>query len=294
MAPPSPRRPGFSRRAQYGLFAGYVVAVLGVLLGLLLIVTSRVDPAGNLAIQGFLADIFSPVSSAGRSVVRGSQSAFEGTSAYFNAASKNRAMAAELAAARTRLIRADQEALENARLKRLLGIIEAEGTARPVAGHLISSTGASSRRYATFGAGAAAGVRNGQPVRGPLGLVGRIIQTGQAVSRVLLITDAENIVPVKRVRDGLPGLAIGTGSDALEIRPLMAGNDPFRPGDIFVTSGTGGIYAPGIPVALAVRHDRDKTIARPIEDPARLDFAIVESVFMPEPPPAPADLPQKN
>ncbi len=292
MAPPSPRRPGFSRRAQYGLFAGYVLAVLGALLGVLLIVTSRLDPAGHSAIQGVLADVTSPISKAGRSFVRMGQSAFENSSAYFHAAAKNAAMSAELKAARTALIKGQADAQENARLKRLLGIATASKTL-VVAAPLISSTGSSSRRYATLGAGAGAGVQIGQPVRGPLGLVGRVIQTGRGVSRIVLITDAENIVPVKRVKDGIPGLALGNGTGALEVRPLSAGNDPFRRGDIFVTSGTGGIYAPGIPVAIVVQHGRDKTLARPIEDPAALDFAIVEPVFMPEAPPAPSDIPQK-
>jgi rod shape-determining protein MreC len=69
MAPPSPRRPGFSKRAQLGLFAGYVVAVTGGLLGLLLVVTAQVDPAGNAGIQTVLSDIFSPISRTGRAVV---------------------------------------------------------------------------------------------------------------------------------------------------------------------------------------------------------------------------------
>ena len=289
MAPPSPRRPGFSRRAQYSLFTGYVFAVLGGLFGLLLIVTARLDPAGHSIIQGYIADIFSPVSIAGRSVVRGGQSAVEEVSSYVNAASKNRAMSEELKNARARLIKGQEDAIENARLKRLLDFVQ-HSNSKGVASHIVSSTGSSSRRYATFGAGASDGVRNGQPVRGPEGLIGRVIQTGQIVSRILLITDAENVVPVKRVSDGVPALAIGNGSGALELRSLVGG-DPFRIGDVFVTSGTGGIFEPGIPVAVAVRHGRDKTIARPLANPASLDFAVALPAFMPEPPPAPSDLP---
>lgn len=289
MAPPSPRRPGFSRRAQYSLFTGYVFAVLGGLFGLLLIVTARLDPAGHSIIQGYIADIFSPISMAGRSVVRGGQNAVEEVGSYVNAASKNREMSEELKQARTRLIKGQADALENARLKRLLDFVQ-HSSSKGVVSHIVSSTGASSRRYATFSAGASDGVSNGQPVRGPEGLIGRVVQTGQIVSRILLITDAENVVPVKRVTDGVPALAIGNGSGALELRSLVGG-DPFRIGDVFVTSGTGGIFEPGIPVAIAVRHGRDKTIARPLANPASLDFAVALPAFMPELPAAPSDLP---
>ncbi len=290
MAPPSPRRPGFSRRAQYGLFAGYVVAVGGALLALLLLVTAHFDPKGHSAIQGFLADLFSPISLAGRETLRSAESAGGEVGAYFRAASKNKAMAAELAAARRKLIQGQVDATENLRLKRLLGLVEQEKGPRIVS-QLVSSTGASSRRYATLGAGAAQGVDVGQPVIGPDGLVGRVVQTGRVTSRVLLITDSGSIVPVKRASDGVPALANGTGTGLLDLRPLSGTTTPFQRGDVFVTSGTGGVYRPGVPVAIALRNGREATAARPLADPAALDFAIVTPRYVPEPPPAPSDVP---
>ena len=82
---------------------------------------------------------------------------------------------------------------------------------------LVSSTGASSRRYATLSAGASDGVANGQPVVGPDGLVGRIVSVGRVSARVLLIVDGGNVTPVKRSTDGAPALAIGTGDVAHRI-----------------------------------------------------------------------------
>lgn len=288
MAPPSPRRPGFSRRAQLSLFAGYVVAIAGSLLAALFIVTAHVDPSGHSALRAAMADITSPVSS-GLGAVRDSIRAVGGdTAAYFDAASKNREMALELQAARRRLLESDANALENRRLKRLLAIADAQ-TPRPVAtARLVSSSPTSSRRYATIAAGALQGVAVGQPVRSADGLVGRIIQRGQFSSRVMLIIDSETIVPVKRLRDGLPALAIGLGDGRLELRALAAGSNPFKVGDVFVTSGTGGIYAPGIAVAVATRRTREATFGRPMADPDSLDFGIVEPVYLaPLPPPMP-------
>jgi rod shape-determining protein MreC len=287
VAPPSPRRPGFSRRAQYGLFAGYVTAIAGALAGLLLLVTARFDPAGHAALQGFIADIFSPVSSSARSVGATVSGGWQEIAAYFDAASKNRAMERELASARRELVEAKANALEVRRLKRLARLVERlpEGT---VSARLVSSTGGSSRRYATFAAGSTDGVVNGQPVRTSEGLVGRIVQVGFQSARVLLIIDGGNIVPVKRIPDGIPALAYGIGDGRLDIRPLASGaGNPFKAGDVFVTSGTGGIYKPGIPVALGVRAERDSTIARPLADPASFDFAVAEPEFVEASPPPP-------
>ena len=279
MAPPSPRRPGFSRRVQFSLFAGYVFAIVGALFALLLIVTARVDPAGHAALQSIATDITSPISSTLRAAVNTVKDLGGGTAAYFDAASKNRVMSQELKLARAKLIEGEANALENRRLKRLLAIVEQQKT-RPVTARIVSSSATSSRRYATLAAGAVNGVEVGQPVRAADGLVGRIVQRGQFASRVLLIIDSEIIVPVKRVSDGAPALAIGLGDGRIELRTLAAGTNPFKVGDVFVTSGTGGIYTPGIPVAIAVRRTRDATFGRPLANPASLDFAIIEPVYI--------------
>lgn len=280
MAPPNPRRPGFSRRAQYGLFASYVIAIAGMLVGLLLAITARFDPAGHAAIQGVFADISSPISGAARSAVGGVSAGVDGVSAYIEAGSKNTAMEAELRASRTKLIEAQALARENVRLKRLVQLnettVEKVATAR-----LIASTGASTRRYATFSAGTVQGVATGQPVRAPEGLVGRVVMASRVTARVLLITDGGNVVPVKRVGDGMPALATGRGDGALDIRALEAGSNPFKVGDIFVTSGAGGVYPPDVPVAVARASSRDLTIARPFADPNRLDFAIAMPPYVP-------------
>jgi len=292
MAPPSPRRPGFSRRVQFSLFAGYVFAIVGALFALLLIVTARVDPAGHAALQSIATDITSPISSTLRAAVNTVKGLGGGTAAYFDAASKNRAMSQDLKLARAKLIEGEANALENLRLKRLLAIVEQQKP-RPVTARIVSSSATSSRRYATLAAGAIHGVGVGQPVRAADGLVGRIVQRGQFASRVLLIIDSEIIVPVKRVRDGAPALAIGLGDGRIELRMLAAGTNPFKIGDVFVTSGTGGIYTPGIPVAIAVRRTRDATFGRPLANPSSLDFAIVEPVYIaPLPPIEPSETAQ--
>ena len=274
MASPSRARPGFSRRAQLGLFTGYVIGVIGMLLALLLALTARFDPAGHAAVQSLLADISSPIANAGRTLVVAVGSGYDGAAAYIDAGSKNRAMEAELRQTRAAIMQAKAIARENYRLKRLARLVDS-ATAAVVTTRLIASTGASARRYATLAAGASAGVENGQPVRTTEGLIGRVVAAGRVTARVLLITDGGTIVPVRRLSDGQPALATGRGDGGLDIRALQAGSNPFKVGDIFMTSGAGGIYPPDIPVALIKIALRDVAIARPLADPTRFDFAVV-------------------
>jgi rod shape-determining protein MreC len=120
------------------------------------------------------------------------------------------------------------------------------------------------------------------PVRSAEGLIGRIIDSGATASRVLLISDRSNIVPARLLRNGQPVISQGRGDGTVDLRPLEVGRNPFRPGDIVVTSGTGGLYPPLVPVARVIRLDDDGAIARPIADPASASFALVEQPYEPE------------
>ena len=291
MRAPVTRRSGFSRRSQYGLFFGYVLAVAGALLGLLMVITAHFDPDGNNALRGVVQDVTSPVSTAGHAIVRGSVGAWDAVSAYIDAGSRNRAMAHEVAADRTALIAGRNALFENGRLRALLKI-EPAGAMTVATGQLVASSGENSRRYALLNRGYSAGVMAGQPVRGPDGLVGQVIQTGLISSQVLMIIDSGAVVPARRMTDGMPAFTRGIGDGRLTMAAATPGANPFKIGDVFVTSGTGGIYPPGIPVCIVTALDHDAAVARPLADPARLDFAIVERPFI-TPPPAPPEIKAK-
>ena len=284
MAPPKHRRPGFSRRAQYGLFLGYVVAIAGTVAGTGLVLIAHLDPPGFAILRGAFLDLGASVSATSRAGVRAGAALVDGADAYYRAASQNHAMRRELEVARARLLAARTTEFENRRLRQLVRLV-AIAPQHIVTTRVIGSTVTSSRRLATIGAGSLAGVRLGQPVRSAEGLVGRVVEVGHFAARVMLLTDGGSVVPVRIVRNGAAALAAGRGDGAIDLRPLGAGANPFRRGDLVVSSGVGGIFPPDVPVAVVTRLANDGAVAWPIADPARLDFAIVENVFQP---PAPA------
>ncbi|MDQ8755281.1 rod shape-determining protein MreC [Sphingosinicella sp. LHD-64] len=280
MASPKNRRPGYSRKAQYGLFLGYVVAVAGIVVAVLLLIIAAIDPRGFSAIRGAALDATTPVSSGGRSVVRFFGGIGDTVSNYFRAGSQNARLQAELAETRRELIRSKAAESENQRLLRLLGLAR-QTTDEITQARIVGSSFQAPRRLATLSAGRSAGVANGMPVRAPEGLIGRVIETGRWASRVLLVTDGSSNVPVRLVRDGTPAIAVGRGDGTIELRTLEVGENPFRPGDILVTSGIGGVFPPDVPVARVNRLDGDTAIARPLADPSRTDFAIVQRAYQP-------------
>jgi rod shape-determining protein MreC len=280
MAPPSTRRPGFSRRAQYGLFLGYVIAVGGVLFAVLLLIIAAIDPRGFAALKGAALDATAPISAGGRNVVRFFTDTGDAIGDYFFAASQNARLRSELEQTRREMIDARAAKAENERLRAMLGLARRSDDRVAVA-RIVGSTFDSPRRLATLSAGSTSGIEVGQPVRSPEGLIGRVLETGRWAARVLLVTDGASNVPVRLLRDGTPALAVGRGDGLIDLRTLEVGTNPFRPGDILVTSGIGGIFPPDIPVARVTRIEGDAAVARPISDPARIDFALVLRPFQP-------------
>lgn len=283
MAAPRNRRPGFSRRAQYSLFLGYVIAASGALVAAILLALSTLDPPAFAALRASVGEVTTPVSSTLSGIGRWIGSIPGGVSGYIAVHDENAALRKQLAADRTLVMRARTLSYDNRRLLALLRV--RERIAEPVvAARLVGSSASSTRRYAVLNAGSWQGVQAGQPVRGPEGLVGRILETGPNSARVLLLTDPESIVPVRRTRDGLPALAAGRGDGLIDVKPIALASADFTRGDVFVTSGTGGIYPPGIPVARVLRRSADTGLARSFAQPDTLDYALVQRAFMPPPP----------
>jgi len=281
MAAPRSRRPGFSRKAQLQIFTGYLLAFTGAFAGILLLALSYVDPTAFAALRGVAAEATAPIGRGFAALRTGGQDVWRAVSGYIDAGAKNDALLREAEANRTKLIEARALKQENLQLRKLLGLIEEQGP--PVAtGRLISSSSSSTRRFATLGVGRMQGIAIGQPVRSPKGLIGRVLEAGPNTARILLLSDPENVVPVKRARDGTVAFTQGRGDGRVDIRLINVGLNPFKVGDVLVTSGNGGLYPPNVPVAIVERLTGDGAIGRLLSNPAATDFVIVQRIFKPE------------
>lgn len=93
------------------------------------------------------------------------------------------------------------------------------------------------------------GVYEGQPVINEKGIVGQVSHVGAHNSRVLLLTDITHAIPVQVVRNDIRVIVSGSGAlNQLELDNIPSNMD-IRHGDVLVTSGLGGVYPEGYPVA---------------------------------------------
>ena len=68
MAPPAGPRPGWSRRAQYGLFFSFIAAIAGLVIGLGLLGLSVASPKRFDGVRGVALDATAPATAAMRQV----------------------------------------------------------------------------------------------------------------------------------------------------------------------------------------------------------------------------------
>jgi rod shape-determining protein MreC len=286
MASPTLGRRSYARRAQYGAFVAYLVALTGVIAGLMAAIVWVVDPVGFGNLRVLANEAVAPV---GRVVNGGSgvaSNSGDWLGSWWRAGSQNADLKARLERANIQVRAAQGLQSENRELRALLGL--AQGDVRPVTtARLLSTSASSTRRYAILDAGHGDGVRTGQPVRSATGLIGRTLEVGPSVSRVLLITDSRNVVPARRARDGLAVLVNGRGDDLLDVRTLNTAGAELKVGDILIASGSGGLYQPRTPVARIVRLTTDGALARPLAVPESAVAVLVEpaSAVADEPPP---------
>jgi rod shape-determining protein MreC len=113
------------------------------------------------------------------------------------------------------------------------------------------------RHQLVLNKGASEDVYVGQPLIDADGLLGQVVAVSENSSRVLLITDATHSIPVQVNRNGVRAIAEGTGMlGKLEIHHVAATTD-IEEGDLLVTSGLGGRFPAGYPVAVVNRVERD-------------------------------------
>jgi rod shape-determining protein MreC len=157
---------------------------------------------------------------------------------------------------------------------------------------VIGSESALLRQRLVINKGARDGVHPNQAVVDGAGIMGQVMHVGPFSAEVILVTDAEHALPVQVVRNQLRTIAVGSGSGELLLK-FLAVNSDVQGGDLLVTSGLGGVFPAGVPVAriTGVRREANQLLALVRAEPlAHLQGAreVMLLDFDPHHPAAPA------
>lgn len=115
------------------------------------------------------------------------------------------------------------------------------------------------RHIVELNRGAKDSIKINQPIIDTSGVVGQIIEVNQISSQAILISDPQHIFSVQVNRNGIRGLAQGTGSSqVLNILNIPIEED-IKVGDLLISSGLDQRFPQGYPVAIVSNIEHDPT-----------------------------------
>src|SRR5579863_10045185 len=129
------------------------------------------------------------------------------------------------------------------------------------------------RQRVVINKGATDGVTDNQAVVDGSGVLGQVARVGPFSAEVILVTDPEHAIPVQVTRNNLHSIAVGNEGELL--LPYLASNADVQSGDLLITSGLGGVFPAGFPVARIIGVHRDnpqqpaQVRAQPLADVTR-------------------------
>ena len=159
--------------------------------------------------------------------------------------------------------------IENMRLRKLLDASERVND-RVLAAELLSVDLDPFSHQVVVNKGSRHEIYRGQPVLDAEGVYGQVVHPMPFTSQIMLITDPAHALPVQFNRNGIRTIAAGTGAmDMLELLHIPNNSD-VQVGDTLVTSGLGGVFPAGYPVAEVIQFEPvvsqpyAKVFARPL------------------------------
>ena len=142
--------------------------------------------------------------------------------------------------------------VENQDLKRLLNSVNTASQSF-ISAKVISNSAGSYIKTITINVGKKHGVSIGNAVTNNWGMIGRVVETGNQVSRVLLITDINSQIPVYFEKTKHNAILRGQNSDFLEVKYLKP-RVYLLDRDRLITSGDGGLLPRGLVVGEYIRN----------------------------------------
>ncbi|ASI95353.1 rod shape-determining protein MreC [Vibrio rotiferianus] len=257
---------------QFRLFFAVIVSAS------LMLADSRLDTFSS--VRYLLNSMVAPIQYAANLPRTMFDGAFERMNTRQTLLENSRSLKREVLRLKSELILLDQYKEENQRLRKLLGSSFVRDEKKVVTEVMAVDT-SPYRHQVVVDKGKIDGVYVGQPVINEKGIVGQVTFVAAHNARVLLLTDAKNAIPVQVIRNDIRVIASGNGEiDEIQLEHIPTSTD-IQVGDLLVTSGLGGIYPEGYPVAnvTVVDHDTRQEFAsikaEPVVEFDRLRYLLL-------------------
>lgn len=252
--------------------------LVGAAFGLMLL--GKVDTMLIERARTQLADALAPLLDAASEPV----ATVNGTLEDMRDLARMREVNAMLRAENERLLDWRREAIaleaQNAALRDLMRLAP-DAERHYVTARVVADQGSAFVRSVLVAVGKGAGVAKGQAALTGSGLAGRVVEVGDKISRILLITDINSRIPVAVGKGADRAILAGDNSTKPSLMYLLPGNS-VKVGDRIVTSGNGGLFPPGLPVGEVADIADGSVRVRPYVDWEHLDYLRLVGYDLPD------------
>jgi len=224
-----------------------VILLLGAVLAWMIL-----DAAGaSNPVRDYTSDLLAPVQYAVRRLVRPVARVADGARSVSELEAELEAAREEIAELRSQIVLLQEAQIENEFLRRELDFKNSATEGRIMAAEVIGEDTDGYLRYLIIDRGESDGIRPFMPVVTSQGLVGRIVQTSNSSSKVMLITDPSSSVSARIQRTRDTGTVQGMLGGGLVMKYIPP-EEPVIPGDVVLTSGLGGNFPSRLPIGQVV------------------------------------------
>ena len=255
------------------------ILLVALLFAQLLLMSSSVrGGTGATLLESWTVGLTSPVVALASWVGGTVRGAWTGAGDLISAHGRNRDLEREVRELRAEVRQRREATLENARLRRLLGM-RADLVPDSIGASIVTSNVTGGSDLIIVDRGTRHGVRPDLPVVVWGSVVGKVVAAYARRSKVRLVTDIDSEVAGVIQRSRAQGLTFGTGDEMLELRFVPRFSDVVL-GDRVISSGLDGIFPRGFGIGrvTAVREDPGGT--QTIEVEPDVNYRALEEVVI--------------
>jgi rod shape-determining protein MreC len=143
-----------------------------------------------------------------------------------------------------------------------------------ITARIVTDMGGPYVRSALIGGGSSQGIKKDQAVISEHGLVGRVVETGNATSRVLLLNDINSRIPVMSESSREKTILVGNNNELPSLSYVSA-DSSIKVGERIITSGDGGVFPRGIAVGIVSKIENGTIRIQPFVDATSLEYVSV-------------------
>lgn len=265
----------YNLSVKYSFFIIYkkIETLIFVFLCIIFLLTSKIHEEYSKKVSYFFVNISAPISQIIAFPINTVIILFNNFNDLIFAKKENKALKEELEKLKFYYINSLNIHQENKELRNALNFVKSRSTNYKSA-RLIGIANQNFGNKIYIDAGKNRNIKEGSIVIGNFGVIGRIQQVDEDISKIILITDSLSHIPIIASKARVRGILVGNNSEYMEINYLNK-NNRIEIGDQIFTSGDGDTLPPGLLIGVVKKINKNSVFVVPVENINKVNIATI-------------------